>query len=108
MARKPKEQDRTYMDASAPAAQDDAKNFLAEKADDDREDAKAKHANKGLRTAKDLLGTMVKAVAHGLSSDSDDVKRACLDEVAELGNAVRDAARAAMRASKTETRNVQA
>lgn len=108
MAAKKKTQDRQFMDASGGAAtSEDAKSFLEGQADEDREDAKARHANKGLKNAKDLVATMAKAVAHGLASESEAVKAACLEEIADLGNAVRDGCRAALRAAKTETRNVQ-
>jgi hypothetical protein len=105
--RDPQTQDRQVMDMSSQAAEVSAKTFLDDQADEDRTDAKASHANKGLKAAKELLGTMTKAVAHGLSSENDSVKQACLDEVAELGNACRDACRAAIRSAKAETRNVQ-
>lgn len=81
--------------------------FLGEKAEEDREDARTQHANKGLRNAKDTLATMTKAVAHGLSSDSEATKHHVLAEVADLGNAVRDGCRSALRSSKGEKRNVQ-
>ena len=81
--------------------------FLGDKAEKDREDARTTHANKGLRNAKDLLSTMTKAVAHGLSSDSEATKHHVLTEIADLGNAVRDGCRAALRASKAENRNIQ-
>jgi hypothetical protein len=92
------------MDASSAK---DAKNFLSAQADDDRKDAKAKHLSKGLRTAKELVATMQKSVAHGIASQADEIQRVCLDELAELGNAIRDAARAAIRNSTSEAKNVQ-
>lgn len=110
---KVKTQDRTYMDASsAPkptAVQTDkaAKTFMDRQADEDREDAKASHCNKGLKTCKDLLDQMRKAVDHGIATEHDGQKRACLAEVGDLGNAVRDCAREAVRNSKTEKRNLQ-
>ena len=110
-SKRKKDQDRVFMDAAGapPAAtKAEAADFMHEKADEDRTDAKIRHADKGLRSAKETLATMVKAVAHGLASDSDAVKAACLEEVADLGNAVRDGCRAALRAAKTEKRNVQA
>lgn len=106
--KKNRDQDRSVMDASSVAPDKvPAKSFLAEQADDDRLDAKAKHANKGLRSAKDTVATMAKAIAHGLASDSECVKLACLEEIADLGNSVRDGSRAAIRSAKTETRNLQ-
>jgi hypothetical protein len=86
---------------------DQAAGFLGDQADEDRDTAKTSQAAKGLRTAKDLVGVMAKAIAHGLASESDGVKLACLEEVADLGNAARDACRAAMRDAKKETRNLQ-
>ena len=109
-ARKSKAGDRPVMDMGGQVAAPEgtaAKTFLDEQADADRGDAKTKHANKGLRTSKDLVATMAKSAAHGLASDSDAVKIACLEELAELGNSVRDGARAALRQMKAENRNVQ-
>jgi len=110
MAARRKDVDRPVMDmagaVTAPPGTA-ARSFLEEQADEDRGDAKTKHANKGLRTAKDLVATMMKSAAHGLASDSDVVKVACLEELAELGNSVRDGARAAMRQMKAENKNVQ-
>lgn len=114
---KPKrDQDRSVMDASgapklAPVAatkdKDAKKNILTETADKDRTDAKARHLSKGLSDAKNLIATMAKATAHGIASESDKVKRDVLDELADLGNAVRDGAREAIRNAKVEKRNVQ-
>lgn len=97
--------DRPMMDMGGTP--ENASDFMAAQADDDRKAAKEKYANKGLRSARETVATMTKAVAHGLASDSDGVKASCLEELAELGNAVRDICRAAMRKSATENRNVQ-
>jgi len=108
---KAKTQDRQFMDASsAPTAKQTdkkAKTFMDKQADEDRDDAKATHCNKGLKSCKDLLDQMSKAVAHGIATEHDGQKRACLAEVGDLGNAVRDTARQAVRDSKVEKRNLQ-
>lgn len=104
-ARKAKTQDRGVMDASATRDKD---NFMTKKAEDDKEDAKARHSRKGLEEAKKLASSLTKCVAHGLSSDSDDAKEMCLREASDIGNQVRDCSNAALRAAKTETRNIQA
>lgn len=109
-ARKNRAADRPLMDMSGQppeAAAPDVRNFLVDAAEDDRLDAKTKHLNKGLRTAKDLLATMTKSAAHGLASDSDAIKDACLEELAELGGSVRDSSRAAKRSATKENRNLQ-
>lgn len=98
--------DRPMMDMGGTAPETPA-DFMAAQADDDRKSAKEKHANKGLRSAREMVACMTKSVAHGLASDSDAVKASCLEELAELGNAVRDACRAAIRKSASENRNVQ-
>lgn len=106
--RKKKDQDRHVMDASSVDPQRvPASDFLAGQAEEDREDAKARHLNKGLKTAKELCATMAKAIAHGLASDSEAVKLACLEEIGDLGGGVRDGSRAAIRAGKKENRNLQ-
>lgn len=107
MAARKRTQDRPMMDMGGTPPAEEAKNFMEAKADEDRGDAKSKHANKGLRTAKDLLNEMAKAVAWGLATDDDDVKHMALEKTGDLGNAVRDACRAAMRAASTEKRNLQ-
>jgi hypothetical protein len=113
-ARKRKSGDRPLMDmgGTPPQPADDTKGkdaagFLGEAAEDDREDARTKHANKGLRSAKDAVSAMAKHVAAGLASDTEDLKLALLSEIADLAAAVRDGSRAAMRACKAETRNLQ-
>lgn len=106
MAPRGRTQNRPLMDmgGTPPAASDGdkktAKHFMAAQADDDKTDAKAKAANKGLRSAKDNLATMTKLCTAAIATDSDDVKLSCLQEIADLGNAVRDGCRAAMRAVK--------
>jgi hypothetical protein len=106
--KKKRDQDRGVMDAASVSPDKvSAQDFLSGQADDDRMDAKAKHANKGLKAAKDMVATMAKAIAHGLASDSDSVKLACLEEIADLGNSVRDGSRAAIRSAKSENRNLQ-
>lgn len=95
--RKPKrDQDRTVMDAASAATPD----FMRAQAEDDRRDAVTRSLDKGLKVAKDAVAQMAKAVAHGLASDSDAMKEAVLEELATLGNHVRDEARAAMRRAK--------
>lgn len=94
----------TQPDAAAKAA---AKTFLDEAADQDRGDAQTRHANKGLRQAKEHVQTLAKHCASALASDSMTIKLALLDEIADLGAAIRDGCRAASRDAKKETRNLQ-
>lgn len=93
--------------AVAGTAEDDKANFMKGQADEDVANAKVEHCGKGLRTAKDLLSTMQKAVAHGLATDDDDMKRSCLAEIGECANAVRLACKRAIEDSEKETRNLQ-
>lgn len=99
--KKERDQDRPIMDRAGD------KDFLRKQADADRKDAKTRHLDKALKTAREAVSTMAKAAAHGLASDSWDAKEACLEELATLGNHVRDEAREGMRNAKGEKKNVQ-
>ncbi len=96
-----RDQDRPVMDAAS------SPDFMRKQAEEDRVDAKTKHLDRGLKTARDAVATMAKSAAHGLASDSHEVKLACLEELATLGNHCRDATREAMRKAKGEKKNVQ-
>lgn len=81
--------------------------YMGNQADLDRGDAKAAKLEKGLADVKDSAAQMVKAIAHGIATDSDEMMSAVLDEVATLGNGIRDRARKALRDWKAPARNEQ-
>jgi hypothetical protein len=84
-----------------------AAGYMADQAEEDRTDAKAAKLEKGLAAVKDMAAQMAKGIAHGIATDSDEMMAAVLDEVAALGNAIRDRARKALRDYKAPAKNVQ-
>ena len=101
-----KDGDRQLMDASGGTAAK-GKDFLQQKKAEDKMDAKAKKLNKGLRNAKESNKVLVTALAHGMATESDEAKKACLEEVATLAESIRDGSRTALREAAAETRNLQ-
>lgn len=94
------------------AANDDAEDtpeesFMEAQADDDRTDARSRILKSGLETVKEHAGDMSKLAAAGLATEDESLRAALLNELATLGESVRDGARKAVRESKAETRNVQ-
>ena len=98
---KTKDRDRPRMDMSGSAS------VLEKQAEVDRVDARARHLSDGLKSAKEHMQRIDKAIAHGNATDSDDMKRGCLTEVADLASTIRDGARRAIRNAAAESRNVQ-
>jgi hypothetical protein len=74
--------------------------FMHERANLDKQDAATAALDKALCKTKELVATMAKSIAHAQSTESDDMKMACLDEIATLGNKARDKARAAINDAK--------
>lgn len=87
--------------------QDAEQSFFDAQADDDRTDARSKILKTGLESAKQHAGDMAKLAAAGLATEDESLRAALLNELATLGESVRDCARKAVRESKAETRNVQ-
>lgn len=109
-AKKPKgrdDKDRAVMDAASQVKPGPAKGYMHDQADLDRGDARSTKLNKALTKVKDDCASMSKAIAHAQATDHDDMKVACLDEIATLGNSIRDAARKAIRDAKQPAPNVQ-
>ena len=81
--------------------------FMDQKKTADRDDAKGAKLTTGLTTAKELVASMAKAVAHGVVSDDRAMQAAILHELADLAEQVRDGSRKAVRDSMSENRNLQ-
>jgi len=81
--------------AKAGDAQAETAGYMGDQANEDRATSRNRVANRGLRDAKTLANTILKAIAHGTSSVQDEMKHACLREIATLAEQVRDGCRAA-------------
>lgn len=81
--------------------------FMHDKADLDRTDARTSKLQKGLSDCKEHAATMVKAIAHGIATESEEMVLAVLDEVANLGATIRDRAKRAIREGKASQNNEQ-
>tara|TARA_R110000796_G_scaffold229663_6_gene347092 strand:+ start:1271 stop:1717 length:447 start_codon:yes stop_codon:yes gene_type:complete len=90
------DRDRSIMDKAGATSP----TFLHEQANLDRQDAATAALDKALGKCKELAAAIVKSIAHAQATETDEMKMACLDEIATLGNKCRDKARTAIRDAK--------
>ena len=76
------------------------KSFMHDQANLDKQDAVTAALDNALGKTKTLSATIAKSIAHAQSTESDEMKIACLDEIADMSNSIRDKSRQAIRDAK--------